>query len=105
MNLAGIKIPVVLARLILDNAGLNEVGADGAGDDRVGHQTVTVAERAEIPRAIGIFAVGDAEVTAADLDAHGRIGLFRLVVDEQALTGLDVGVTAGLVHHLVKAID
>ena len=50
------------------------------------------------------FAVGDAEVATADLDAHGRIAssAYRR---EQALAGLDIGIAAGLVHHLVKAID
>ena len=51
------------------------------------------------------FAVGDAPVSASDVDALGGVLVFGLVVHVDALAGFEVCVAAGRVHDLVDAVD
>ena len=92
---SGVEVPLVVAGGIGELACVYGVGVDA----------VAVGERAEVPVSVRLLAVGDAPVSASDVDALGGVLVFGLVVHVDALAGFEVRVSAGGVHDLVDAVD
>ena len=92
---SGVEVPLVVAGGIGELACVYGVGVDA----------VAVGERAEVPVSVRLLAVGDAPVSASDVDALGGVLVFGLVVHVDALAGFEVCVAAGRVHDLVDAVD